>query len=89
MPHLRPATRVEVLSALTYGIRFGRRGKPTKRHSEMMPQFTAEALVDMPEASNMMMKPPAEPVDVRTWPSRSASVAKLAGKSVRLLPSRK
>lgn len=53
---------------LSYGLRFDRRGKPTRRHSEMMAQFTAEALADMLEASNMvlMMKPPAEPVDVRT-----------------------
>ncbi|MGI4794804.1 MAG: hypothetical protein ACRYG8_12130 [Janthinobacterium lividum] len=49
-------------------MRFDRRGKPTRRHSEMMAQFTAEALADMLEASNMvlMMKPPAEPIDVRT-----------------------
>ena len=69
---LRPATRAEILSALSYGLRFDRRGKPTRRHSEMMAQFTAEALADMLEGSNMvlMMKPPAASADVRTGPER-------------------
>lgn len=67
MSDLRPATRAEIVSSLTYGLRFDRRGKPTRRHSELMAQVTAEALADMLEQSNMvlMMKPRAEPVDVR------------------------
>ena len=38
----------------------------------MIAQFTAEALADMLDASNMvlMMKPPAAPVDVRTGSER-------------------
>ena len=69
---LRPATRAEILSALTYGLRFDRRGKPIRRHSEMMAQFTAEALADMLDASNMVltMKPPTPSVNVRTGSER-------------------
>lgn len=67
MAELRPATRAEIISSLSYGLRFDRRGKPTRRHSEMMAQYTAEALADLLEGSNMvlMMKPPAEAVDAR------------------------
>lgn len=67
MSELRPATRADIVSALTYGLRFDRQGKPTRRHSELMAQVTAEALADMLEQSNMvlMMKPPAEAVDAR------------------------
>ena len=64
---LRRATRQEVISSLTYSLRYDPRGKPTRRHNEMMAQYTAEALADMLEGSNLvlMMKPPVRGPDAR------------------------
>lgn len=64
MPDLRPATREELLHAISYALRFDRRGKATRRNSEIMAQLAAEALADMLDQAGyvVMKKPPAEAI---------------------------
>ena len=60
MSDLRPATRDEILSHISYALRFDRRGKATRRHSELMAQLAAETLADMlDQAGFVLMKKPS------------------------------
>ena len=67
MSDLRPATREELLQAISCALRFNRRGKATRRNADFMALAAAEALADVLDQGNfvIMKKPPAVAVDVR------------------------
>src|SRR5689334_18524265 len=62
-PELTPATRDELLTALSYALRFDERGKAHRRASEITAQIVAETLVRYLELAGfvVMKRPPKRP----------------------------
>jgi hypothetical protein len=60
---LHPATREDILGALSYALRFDERGKPYRAASEPMVAITAEVLTRYLERAGfvVMRRPPARP----------------------------
>ena len=52
---LRPATREDILFALSYGLRFNTVGKPHRLASEVTAQVTAEMLVQHLERNGFVL----------------------------------
>jgi hypothetical protein len=59
---LQPATREDILGALSYALRFNERGKPYRAASEPMVAITAEVLVRYLERAGfvVMRRPPSK-----------------------------
>ena len=59
---LRPATREDILFALSYGLRFNTVGRPHRLASEVTAQVTAEMLVQHLERNGfVLMRKPGLP----------------------------
>ena len=60
--HLRPATREDIVFALSYGLRFNTVGKPHRLASELTARVTAEMLVQHLERNGfVLMRKPGLP----------------------------
>jgi hypothetical protein len=59
---LHPATREDIVGALSYALRFDERGKPYRAASEPMVAITAEVLVRYLERAGfvVMRRPPSK-----------------------------
>ena len=56
---LHPANREDLRQALSYGLRFDTRGKPSPHAAEMMAPLAAEALIrELEDAGFVIMKEP-------------------------------
>ena len=60
---LRPATREDIVFALSYGLRFNTVGRPHRLASEITAQVTAEMLVQHLERNGfVLMRKPGLPI---------------------------